>query len=206
MGGTGGEQVLLLLLLGSVQTELLVLWAVCAGMLGCRMGVLDGVGGVVLELVPRWDPKEECARKELCCYGMLQCPSRGAGACLCCPRGRGEMWKSMGKQKARRGGAFPSSCANCGSDPRAWHRAAQCCLCAWRSPLLHSAPSSPINAGSVHCGCSHSRTRRPSGHFLTTHTTRRGDLGTAGCCPACRERAGSSCLCAKLLCFFSQPR
>lgn len=44
MGGTGGEQVLLLLLLGSVQTELLVLWAACAGMLGCRMGVLDGVG------------------------------------------------------------------------------------------------------------------------------------------------------------------
>ena len=54
MGGTGGEQVLLLLL-GSVQTELLVLWAACAGMLGCRMGVLDGVGGGVLELVPRWE-------------------------------------------------------------------------------------------------------------------------------------------------------
>lgn len=85
VGGTGGEQVLLLLL-GSCT------WSCSRSgpwVLGCIWG-----GGVV-ELVPRWDPEEESARKELFSWDVVVSIKRGW--CLCCPAGSGEMWKLMEK-------------------------------------------------------------------------------------------------------------
>lgn len=82
VGGTGGEQVLLLLLLGSVQTELLVLWAACAGMLGCRMGVLDGVGGGFWSWCPAGIPRRNVPGRS--CVVMGCCSAHPEGLVPAC--------------------------------------------------------------------------------------------------------------------------